>query len=452
MSNNVKVMKAGACTTIQDLGRVGYQKFGIPVAGVMDEFSATVANYLVGNKRSEAVLEVTYLGPILKFEEEMVIAVAGAELSPKINGVSISTWESVRVSEGDILSFGAVRAGVRAYIAFSGSIDIPVVNGSKSTSMKSKIGGFHGRMLENGDELSIQIRQESKLKEVSKRYIPKYEHHNVIHVCLGPQEDHFTENGIETFFQNPYTITVNADRMGIRVDGDPIEHKEKADIISDAAVIGSIQIPADGKPIILMADRQTTGGYTKIGTVIKEDIIKLAQMGTKDTIQFERISIEAAQKKYLDFYKNLKELLLNLQEVLVQDEDTPVVIDSILPILLEGEESMRKFKVSIDGRVHMVEVEEIDGKPLVKQDDSVETSKPMNSQIAKEKVTVPITGTLTKIAVKEGETVKEGDLLFIFEAMKMENEALSSCSGLVGVIHKKIGDTVEADEVILEIF
>lgn len=452
MLNNVKVMKAGACTTIQDLGRVGYQRFGIPVAGVMDEFSATVANYLVGNKRSEAVLEVTYLGPMLKFQEEMVIAVAGAELSPKMNGIPISTWESVRVFEGDVLSFGAVRAGVRAYIAFAGSIDVPVVNGSKSTLMKSKIGGFHGRMLQNGDELSIQIRQESKLKKIDDRYLPSYEHHNVIRVCLGPQDDYFTEKGVETFFQKPYTITANADRMGIRLDGSIIEHKEKADIISDAAVIGSIQVPADGKPIVLMADRQTTGGYTKIGTVIKEDIIKLAQMGTRDTIQFEEISVEEAQKRYLDFYKNLKELLLNLQEVLVQDEDTPTVIDSMLPILLEGEERMRKFKVSIDGRVHMVEVEEIGGSPVVKQDVSVETSKSINSQIAKEKVTVPITGTLTKIAVKEGDTVKEGDLLFIFEAMKMENEALSSCSGLVGVIHKKTGDTLEADEVVLEIF
>lgn len=452
MLNNVKVIKAGACTTVQDLGRIGYQKFGIPVAGVMDEFSASVANYLVGNKREEAVLEVTYLGPSLEFQEEMVIAITGAALSPKLNDMGIANWESLRVQKGDVLSFGGVKSGVRAYIAFAGSIDVPVINGSKSTLMKSKIGGFQGRMLQNGDFLSIQVRQEEKLKRVDERYLPKYEHHNRIHVCLGPQDDYFTEKGIANFFQKPYTITANADRMGIRLEGESIEHKEKADIISDAAMIGSIQVPADGKPIILMADRQTTGGYTKIGTVIKEDIVKLAQMGPNHTIQFEEITMEKAQQKYRDFYKNLKELQLNLQEVIIEDEDTSAVIDSILPMLIEGEESMRKFKVSIDGRVHMVEVEEIGGSPVSSKASADIITNPMDSKIAKEKVTVPITGTLTKIAVKEGDVVKEGDLLFIFEAMKMENEALSSCNGVVGIIHKKLGDVVDADEIVLEIF
>ena len=314
MKCSIKVIRPGACTTIQDLGRIGYQKFGIPVAGVMDEFAASVANFLVGNERNEAVLEITYLGPTLAFQEEMLIGIAGADVSPKLNGVPVPVWESFAVKKDDVLSFGSVKSGVRAYIAFAGSIDVPPVNGSKSTLMKSKIGGFQGRMLQAGDELAICVRHGSVPQRLPARFMPVYPHSNDISVCLGPQDDYFTEQGIADFFRQPYTITANADRMGIRLDGAAVAHKTKADIISDAAVIGSIQVPADGKPIILMADRQTTGGYAKIGTVIKEDIIKLAQMASKDTVQFRRISMEDAQQKYRAFYEKLEEIQKALQD------------------------------------------------------------------------------------------------------------------------------------------
>jgi len=313
MGYNIKVIRPGACTTVQDLGRIGYQKFGIPVAGVMDEFAASVANFLVGNERGEAVLEITYLGPTLAFQEDMLIGIAGAEVSPKLNGTPVPLWESFLVKKDDVLSFGSVKSGVRAYIAFAGSIDVPVVNGSKSTLMKSKIGGFQGRMLKAEDELSICVRQGADPRRLPIQYIPVYPHSNDISVCLGPQDDYFTEQGLADFFGQPYTVTAYADRMGIRLEGTVIAHKTKADIISDAAVIGSIQVPADGKPIILMADRQTTGGYTKIGTVIKEDIVKLAQMAAKDTILFHRISMEDAQQKYRAFYQKLEEIRKNLQ-------------------------------------------------------------------------------------------------------------------------------------------
>ncbi|MGP1431380.1 MAG: biotin-dependent carboxyltransferase family protein [Treponema sp.] len=314
MKCSIKVIRPGVCTTIQDLGRIGYQKFGIPVAGVMDEFAASVANFLVGNERNEAVLEITYLGPTLAFQKEMLIGIAGADVSPKLNGTPVPVWESFTVTKDDVLSFGSVKSGVRAYIAFAGSIDVPPVNGSKSTLMKSKIGGFQGRMLQAGDELAICVRHGSVPQRLPARFIPVYPHSNDISVCLGPQDDYFTEQGIADFFRQPYTITANADRMGIRLDGAAVAHKTKADIISDAAVIGSIQVPADGKPIILMADRQTTGGYAKIGTVIKEDIIKLAQMASKDTVQFCRISMEDAQQKYRAFYQKLEEIQKTLQD------------------------------------------------------------------------------------------------------------------------------------------
>ncbi|MFC1239379.1 5-oxoprolinase/urea amidolyase family protein [Treponema vincentii] len=426
MKCSIKVIRPGACTTVQDLGRIGYQKFGIPVAGVMDEFAASVANFLVGNERNEAVLEITYLGPTLEFQEDMLIGIAGANVSPKLNGVPVPVWEGFTVKKGDVLSFGSVKGGVRAYIAFAGSIDVPLVNGSKSTLMKSKIGGFQGRMLQAGDELSICVRQGTCPQRLPAHFIPIYPHSNDIAVCLGPQDDYFTEQGISDFFGQPYTITANADRMGIRLDGAAVAHKTKADIISDAAVIGSIQVPADGKPIILMADRQTTGGYAKIGTVIKEDIIKLAQMASNDTIQFRRISMEEAQQKYRTFYQKLEEIRSSLQAL---------------------------CNTGIQACASGTAVNASAGGPTGK--DSTVASVPdaagNTAAAVKETVCLPVAGTVSKMAVKTGDTVKEGDLLFTFEAMKMENDMTAPCSGTIGRIYKKAGGLADAGEPVLEI-
>ena len=424
MKCSIKVIRPGACTTIQDLGRIGYQKFGIPVAGVMDEFAASVANFLVGNERNEAVLEITYLGPTLAFQEEMLIGIAGADVSPKLNGVPVPVWESFTVKKDDVLSFGSVKSGVRAYIAFAGSIDVPPVNGSKSTLMKSKIGGFQGRMLQAGDELAICVRHGSVPQRLPARFIPVYPHSNDISVCLGPQDDYFTEQGIADFFRQPYTITANADRMGIRLDGAAVTHKTKADIISDAAVIGSIQVPADGKPIILMADRQTTGGYAKIGTVIKEDIIKLAQMASKDTVQFRRISMEDAQQKYRAFYEKLEEIQKALQD-----------------------SANIGAKSNTADTVETASTRGVGSIPSGTQSTGTGTS----TAAVKETICLPVPGTLSKIAVKTGDTVNEGDLLFTFEAMKMENDMTAPCSGTVGRIYKTAGDSSDTGEPVLEL-
>lgn len=423
MKCNIKVTRPGACTTVQDLGRIGYQKFGIPVAGVMDEFAASVANFLVGNERNEAVLEITYLGPTLAFQEEMLIGIAGADVSPKLNGTPVPVWESFTVKKDDVLSFGSVKSGVRAYIAFAGFIDVPLVNGSKSTLMKSKIGGFQGRMLQAGDELSVCVRHGAVPQRLPARFIPAYPHSNEIAVCLGPQDDYFTEQGIADFFRQPYTITANADRMGIRLEGIAVVHKAKADIISDAAVIGSIQVPADGKPIILMADRQTTGGYAKIGTVIKEDIVKLAQMASKDTIQFRRISMEDAQQKYRAFYQKLEEIRKSLQASCTAGAQPDTA----------GTQSCTADSAGNASTNHSTGAE---GSPAA---------------AVKETICLPVPGAVSKIAVKTGDTVKEGDLLFTFEAMKMENDMTAPCSGTVGRIYKTAGDSSDTDEPILEL-
>lgn len=306
---SMKVIKPGLCTTIQDIGRVGYQQYGIPVSGVMDEFAFRVANFLVEADENNAVLEIPYLGPTLEFDFDVTIAITGANLNPKINGQEITMWRSINIKKGDVLTFSSIKSGARAYLAFAAEIDVPLVNGSKSTLLKSKLGGFEGRQLNIGDIVNFKNpKLVEKRKILSLKYIPEYLKSEEIRVVLGPQDDYFTERGIKTFLNSEYEITKEADRMGMRLEGEFIEHKNKADIISDAAVFGSIQVPGNGKPIILLADRQTTGGYTKIATVIKADLPKLAQMTAGNKIRFKNLNIEEAEQEYINFYSRLEEI------------------------------------------------------------------------------------------------------------------------------------------------
>lgn len=312
----VQVVMGGILTTIQDFGRIGYQKFGIGQSGVMDAYSYELANALVGNESGEAVLEITYLGPTLKFDSDIMIAVTGADVSPKIEGKEVGMHETHLVKAGETLSFGKLKSGVRAYLSFGGSIGVEEVNGSKSTLMKSKIGGYEGRQLKPKDEFSIENVKPFVKKVLPIEFRPVISQFAVMRALLGPQDDYFTEEGIKKFFRSGgYTITKNTDRMGMRLEGNSIQFKKGADIISDGTVMGSVQVPADGKPIILLADRQTTGGYTKIATIITPDICKLTQMAPGGKILFEQVTIEQAQQIYKEYIEKINKARSFLKEV-----------------------------------------------------------------------------------------------------------------------------------------
>ena len=300
--SSIDVINGGILTTIQDSGRYGYQELGIPTSGVMDDYNYRLANILVGNKLDEAVFEMTFFGPTLKFNENLIIAITGSNMNPKINGELAPMYETIKVKKGDTLQFGKVNEGIRSYLAFGGSIDVPVVNGSKSTHIKTKMGGIEGRALKAKDEINIKKSKEETMRKIPEKYIPKISHCNILRIVLGPQDDFFSEKGIHDLFRSGgYQVTKDFDRMGIRLKGTAIEHKETADIISDGTTFGSIQVPANGQPIILVADRQTTGGYTKIGNVITADLHKLAQMTFLDKVLFQEIKIEEAQKLAIDY-------------------------------------------------------------------------------------------------------------------------------------------------------
>lgn len=303
----IRVLKGGMMTTVQDLGRTGYQSQGFSVAGVMDVRSFKIANLLLDNPENEAVLEFTLIGPTLEFTSATIIAITGGDFQPTINGEPAPMYTAIYMNKGDILKFGSARTGSRGYIAFSSYLDIPVVMGSRCTNMKSKIGGFKGRKLQAGDYLNFRIKRRYLPFFLSRKLEPDNfdQDQETLRVVMGPQDSKFSKQGIETFLTSEYTVTSEFDRMGCRLDGAYIAPKESSDIISDGIAFGSIQVPSHGKPIILLADRQTTGGYAKIATVASVDIPKLVQRKTDHKIRFEAISVQEAQKLYLEEQKEL---------------------------------------------------------------------------------------------------------------------------------------------------
>lgn len=293
----INIIKAGALTTIQDLGRWGYQHLGMPVGGAMDSRSLKMANYLVGNPLSEACLECTFAGPEIEFEKACHIAITGAEVPVFINKQAVQQNITLPILSGDTLSFGMAQKGLRFYIAFSGGLDIPEIMGSKSVYLRAKIGGHNGGKIEAGDSLCFNsVAREMQILDAPTDLLPQLANTALLRILPGTEVDRFTPNGLRTFLTAEYTISPNSDRMGYRLTGDKVEHKKSADIISSGIPLGAVQVPGDGQPIIMMADRQTIGGYTKIAQVVASDIPVLAQLRPGDTVRFEEIQPEEAHE------------------------------------------------------------------------------------------------------------------------------------------------------------
>lgn len=303
----IRIIKAGMLTTVQDLGRTGYQSQGFPVAGVMDVRSFKIANLLLDNPENEAVLEFTLIGPTLEFTADTLIAITGGDFQPTINGEPAPMYTAIYINKGDVLKFGSARTGSRGYIAFSCYLQIPVVMGSRCTNMKSSIGGFKGRRLQDGDYINFRIKRRYLRYFLSRSLeLDEFDQEDaVLRVVMGPQDDLFSKQGIETFLNSEYTVTSDFDRMGCRLEGPFIARKEDSDMISDGIAFGSVQVPAHGKPIVLLSDRQTTGGYPKIATVASVDIPKLVQRKTDHKIRFKAISVQEAQRLYLEELEEL---------------------------------------------------------------------------------------------------------------------------------------------------
>ena len=277
----ITVENGGILTTVQDEGRFGNQAFGVSTSGAMDPRAFHIANLLVGNKKTEGALEMTFIGPTLTFTSDNIIAVTGGDLTPMLDGQPFPMYKAVLVKKGQKLMFAGARNGSRGYIAFAGGLDIPLVMGSKSTLLRNHIGGVEGRKLEKGDSIEFTA---------PKTELPNMEL---------PQENEFTEEGVRKFFWYSGTITNEFDRMGCRIEREPVEHAGDGNINTDGISMGSIQVPLNGQPIIMLADRQSTGGYPKIGTVITVDFAKIAQARPGQKIRFVEVSLDLAQDLYI---------------------------------------------------------------------------------------------------------------------------------------------------------
>ena len=309
MADTFLVKDPGVLTTIQDLGRVGYGQYGIPVSGAMDRFALRAANFLVGNDPGAAGLEITLFRLKLEVLRTVPAAITGGDMTPMLDGERLPMWQTVKLSAGSTLFFKAIRRGARAYLAVEGGIDSPVLLGSRSTHQQTHI----GRPVQKGDLIkTLPAQKQAQFRALPEDYIPRISTEAEIRVLMGPQDDCFTEEGIRTFLGEAYTITSQADRMGYRLQGPPIKHVSGADIISDPILPGSIQVPGNGQPIILMIDAQTTGGYTKIASVINPDIDILAQMFPGHRVRFRPVPIDEAHR----IFRTYAEKLAHLAEVM----------------------------------------------------------------------------------------------------------------------------------------
>ncbi|MGQ9645733.1 MAG: biotin-dependent carboxyltransferase family protein [Thermodesulfobacteriota bacterium] len=313
-----EVLEPGILTTIQDIGRYGFSQFGVPPSGALDTFSHRAANLLVGNPQTEASLEITIGGLKIKALKEMVISITGGDLSPALNGETLEMWRTHLLVEGDVVSFKRVRTGCRAYLALRGGLSVARVMGSQSTYLSGKFGGLNGRALRKGDIL-FTLDVPSSFSQLGFRFptewIPQFEREALLRMIPGPQDRHFTERGFQTFSSSTYQVTPQCDRMGVRLEGPRIERRSDVEesIISEGLIAGAIQVPGDGKPIIILTEL-VTGGYTKIATVISVDFPKVAQLKPGDRVRFAPVSLEEAhqllkeqEERFRSFEKSYQE-------------------------------------------------------------------------------------------------------------------------------------------------
>lgn len=298
----LKIINPGLFTTVQDLGRYGYESYGFTPAGVMDYESYYLANALLGNDYNCGVLELTLYGITFEVLHSTSMSSAGAEMELTINEEPFDTGTAVNLVKGDIVKFGGVKKGARTYIAFSGGLDLPKELGSYSTHTRSKMGGYKGRVLKAGDILPVKGKTvEHNFPVITKVLTEDTE----IRFIPGQQNDRFDSVNKRIFTESEYTLTKDSDRMGCRLEGPAVESADDDDILSEPTQFGSIQVPKNGQPIVLLADRQTAGGYKKIGTVAKVDLPKIAQKKPGEKITFSEVSVDEASQLYKDSLKAL---------------------------------------------------------------------------------------------------------------------------------------------------
>jgi len=322
----IRVVTGGLQTTVQDLGRPSHQHQGIPGGGAMDRLAMRVGNLLVGNEANAATLETTLIGPTLAFAEEALIAVTGADLEAMVGSTPIPPWHPALLAAGATLRFGRALRGCRAYVAVAGGIDVPAVFGSRSTYLRAEFGGFEGRELHAGDQLAVA--ESSKLsKRIAASFRATANGHTatvarwsagasirtpqaddaIVRLIRGAHTDLLTESSLRALGGSRFRVSASSDRMGYRLDGETLALRAPTELLSEGVTFGTVQLPPAGAPIVLMADRQTTGGYPRIGEVASVDLGTMAQLKPGDQLRFRFVSLEEAQALYLGCEDDLRQ-------------------------------------------------------------------------------------------------------------------------------------------------
>jgi len=368
-----EINEPGLQTTIQDLGRYGFQNIGVPVSGPMDPFSFKVANILLNNPLNCACLETTFLGPKLTALNDTLIAITGANSIAKINDEEIELWKPIEVAKGDVLSFESPLQGMINYVSIKGGIEIPLIMNSRSTYLTGSFGGQEGKALKTGDILFSNIN--SIDNEFIKTSFPvgfnfiKPSDPLELRILITNSSNKFSRESIALLWESTYTISSNSNRIGYRLNGPDITHINGADIISSGNEFGAIQVPGDGQPIVLMADRGTTGGYTKIGSIITPDISKLAQAGPNHKINFRPVSFDEAQEILSNTDKVIKSLASRVAgqdtkiRVIYENEDYDIndlngkKITDTTKIKENSEVNSQKYKIKYNGETYDLDIE-----------------------------------------------------------------------------------------------
>jgi len=290
----IRVKNPGMFSTLQDLGRYAYSHLGISVVGAADGLSLRVANFLVGNDDNAPALEMTLLGATLEFEERQIVALAGADCDAKVGATSLPPAEAVEVPAGGVLKCGGMQTGARCYLAVQGGFDVPAVMGSMATDVRGRFGGFEGRKLKAGDVLPVRSGQGGRTRRLKPRVLEAVSRHDTLRLTRGAQQEWFGPEAFEVLFSCPYSISDQSDRTGLRLKGQPLQPREKSQLLTDGIPLGAIQVPQDGQPIILFVDQQTTGGYPKIANVIMADMHHVGQLRPHEQVRFQEVSIPQA--------------------------------------------------------------------------------------------------------------------------------------------------------------
>ncbi len=303
------IQKGGILTTIQDLGRYGYRRFGINPNGVMDQIAARLLNILVGNDENEALLEMHFPSPEITFESNTIFALSGGDFAPQLDRMPIENWRPIFAKKGSTLTFTGKISGNRAYLAIRGGLKIDKWLESSSTNLIAKIGGSDGRKVVTGDRIATQITPKKtavfEAAQISASLIPRYSRFPTVRIIAGAEFEKLNEKSRDLLVSENFTISTKSNRMGFRLSGESLHLAKPFELVSSAACFGTIQLLPDGQLIVLMADHQTAGGYPRVGHVISRDLPLVSQLGANDKVSFHLINNRAAEDLALEFEREL---------------------------------------------------------------------------------------------------------------------------------------------------